>query len=71
MQETLRKDTPRLSSVAYILAKRRRLSRRPATLPVDLSRRPDLKDLYVKPHDSQTYDQLANPDQGANDDDQD
>ncbi len=71
MQETLRKDTPRLSSVAYILARRQRISRRPATLPVDLSRRPDLKNLYVKPHDLQTYDQLSDPDKGANDDDQD
>ena len=71
MQESLQKDTPRLGSVAYILAKRRRLSRRPAALPVDLSRRPDLKDLYVKPHDSQTYDQLSDPDEGGNDDDPD
>ena len=52
MHEALQKDTPRLASVAYILAKRRRTSRKPTSLPVDLSRRPDLKDLYVKPHDS-------------------
>jgi hypothetical protein len=30
--------------------------------PVDLSRRPDLVDLYVKPHSSETYDELYNRD---------
>jgi hypothetical protein len=69
MQEALQKDTPRLGSVAYILAKKRRLTRTPAALPVDLSGRPDLKNLYVTPHDSKTYDQLSNPDEGAPDDD--
>jgi transposase len=69
MQEALQKDTPRLGSVAYILAKKRRLTHKPAAVTVDLSARPDLKNLYVKPHDSKTYDQLANPDQGAHDED--
>jgi transposase len=59
IRETLDKRTPHLSSVAYLLAKQRRQSQRPATLPVDLSRRPDLKDLYVKPHPSETYDALS------------
>lgn len=68
MNEALRNDTPRLGSVAYLLAKRRRTSRKPTTLPVDLSRRPDLKDLYVKPHDSKSYDQLADPDQEKGED---
>ena len=31
-------------------------------LPVDLSRRPDLVDLYVKPHSSETYDELSRRD---------
>lgn len=71
VQEALHKHTPRLASVAYILAKQRRSNRRSVSLPVDLSRRPDLKDLYVKPHDPRTYDQLADPDQGGSDDDDD
>lgn len=71
MLEALHKDTPRLGSVAYILAKRRRTSRRPASLPVDLSRRPDLKDLYVKPHDSKSYDRLCDPDHKGEDHDDD
>lgn len=69
VQEALDRQTPRVSSVAYILAKRRRQAQRPAPLPVDLSRRPDLKDLYVKPHSSETYDELSRP--AAHDDDDD
>jgi hypothetical protein len=38
-------------------------------LPVDLSRRPDLQDLYVKPHDGSVYDRLADPEKGEDDDD--
>lgn len=71
MQETLQRNTPRLASVAYLLAKHRRLNRKPAAVLVDLSRRPDLQDLYVKPHPSQTYDQLCDPEKGGDDDDHD
>ena len=45
-----------------MLAKRRRTAQRKTALPVDLSRRPDLKDLYVKPHSSETYDELSRRD---------
>ena len=62
VQEALLKQTPRIASVAYILAKRQRQAQRPRALPVDLSRRPDLKDLYVKPHAPETYDELARSD---------
>lgn len=65
VREALDKQTPRLASVAYILGKHRRQRERPPALPVDLSRRPDLKDLYVKPHASETYDELSRP---SNDD---
>jgi len=61
VQEALDKQTPRIGSVAYLLAKRHRQAQRPTVLPVDLSRRPDLKDLYVKPHSSETYDELSRP----------
>jgi transposase len=63
VQEALDKRTPRLSSVAHILAKRRRQAGRLTVLPVDLSRRPDLKDLYVRPHASETYDALSDTDE--------
>jgi transposase len=60
--EAIARKTPRISSIAYILAKRRRTAQRKLSLPVDLSRRPDLKDLYVKPHPSETYDELSRRD---------
>lgn len=59
VKDALDKKSPRASSVAYILAKRRREDKAPRALTVDLSRRPDLHDLYVKPHDPETYDELA------------
>lgn len=65
--EALARQTPRLSSVAFLLGRRRRTAQRRMALPVELSRRPDLRDLYVKPHPSETYDELARRD---DDDDQ-
>ena len=59
VQEALVKGSPRIVSVAYILANQKRQSQRPQVSPVDLSRRPDLKDLYVTPHASETYDELS------------
>ena len=58
VQEALQKGTPRTASVAYILGQQKR-QESPQATPVDLSRRPDLKDLYVKPHASETYDALS------------
>ncbi len=65
--EALSQQTPRLSSVAFLLARRRRWANRKTALPVDLSRRPDLKDLYVKPHSSETYDALSRRDDDDDD----
>ncbi len=62
VEEALSRQTPRVSSIAYILAKRRRAAQRRTALPVDLAHRPDLKDLYVKPHASETYDELSRHD---------
>lgn len=59
VEEALARGTPRLGSVAFLLARRRRLAKAATPLPVDLSRRPDLKDLYVKPHSAETYDELT------------
>ena len=60
VKDALDRKSPRASSVAYILAKRRREDTAPRPLTVDLSRRPDLHDLYVTPHSPETYDELAN-----------
>ncbi len=69
VQEALLKGTPRTASVAYILGQQKRQGSPQAT-PVDLSRRPDLKDLYVKPHASEIYDALSHPhDDNADDHD--
>lgn len=60
IQEALERNTPRASSVAFIL--RRRTRSHPATTPVQLPRRPDLADLYVEPQNPETYDDLADTD---------
>ena len=60
--EALMRNTPRASSVAFILNKRRRASRRRPPTPVDLSRRPDLADVNIQPHNPETYDELSRND---------
>jgi transposase len=54
----LERETPRVSSVAWLLHQRRR-SDKLRVRPVDLDRRPDLADLHVQPHDSDIYDGLS------------
>lgn len=56
----LERETPRVSSVAWLLEQRRR-SERLHSRPVDLTRRPDLADLHVQPHPSDIYDDLSEP----------
>jgi transposase len=55
IQEALARNTPRASSVAFLLR------RQPRTAPaaLDLSRHPHLATLHVRPQDLETYDQLA------------
>lgn len=67
VEEALARQTPRLGSIAFLLARRRRAAQRKMSLPVDLSRRPDLADLYVKPHSSETYDELSRRDDDGRD----
>jgi transposase len=59
LREALDHHTPRLSSVAFILARRHRQRRRRAPLPVNLSRRPDLENLTVSNPSLEAYDELA------------
>jgi transposase len=68
VDEALLRHTPHLSSILFILGKRRRAAQRRLTPAVDLKRRPDLKDLYVKPHPPETYDDLTRRDDDDNDD---
>jgi hypothetical protein len=59
--EALSRQTPRVSSVAFILSRRRRSSRL-TPLPVDLSRRPDLAAVSVPTHQLEVYDELSEDD---------
>jgi len=60
VQEALERQTPRASSVAFIL--RRRNRRHPGPSPVQLPRRPELADLHVEPQNLEPYDDLGHPD---------
>jgi transposase len=62
LREALERDTPRMSSVAFLLERRRRAQKARPPLPVDLSRRPDLAELVVRPHQAETYDELSRTD---------
>lgn len=57
VREALAQNTPRATSVAFILSRRRRVTRLP--LPVDLSRAPHLADLSIPTHNLETYDELT------------
>lgn len=58
LREALERDTPRVPSVAFLLARRRRrLQNHPA--PVDLSRRPELAAINVQTPDVEIYDDLS------------
>jgi transposase len=62
MLESLDRNTPHATSVVFILNRRRRMSRRRAPVLVDLSRRPDLANIDIKPHSPETYDELTRKD---------
>jgi hypothetical protein len=57
IHEALERNTPRASSVAFLLRKQQRSA--PAPMAVDLSRHPEAQAIEVRPHDLKTYDELA------------
>jgi transposase len=58
IREVLERNTPRASSVAFLL--RQRQQRTSSTLPlIDLSRHPQAQFIDVQPHDLETYDELT------------
>jgi hypothetical protein len=59
LREALGQQTPSLSSVAFILARRHRQRRQRTPLAVNLSRRPDLENLTVSNPTLEAYDDLA------------
>ena len=67
IRSALERETPRVSSVAFILNQRRRSQRRRPLPMVQLDRRPDLADLHVKPHNPDVYDELSKTDDETDD----
>jgi hypothetical protein len=63
IQLAFERDTPRVSSVQWLLQQRRRSQQSRQVRPVELGRRPDLADLHVQPHASDTYDHLSDDDE--------
>jgi transposase len=59
VREAIERNSPRASSVAYILVRRRRRTGQCPPLPVNLSRRPDLADLHVPSPNPEIYDDLT------------
>lgn len=57
LRQALERQTPRASSVAFLLHRTRRVGR--PCVPVDLSRRPELASLDVQPHEPEDYDDLS------------
>ena len=55
VREALDRNTPRAASVEFLL----RQSHRTAPLPIDLRRHPQAESVEVRPHDLETYDELA------------
>jgi transposase len=55
VREALERNTPRAASVAFLL----RRSNHAMPMPLDLSRHPGAQSLEVRPHDLETYDELA------------
>ncbi len=60
VREALAQNTPRATSVAFILSRLKRGTRAP--LPVDLSRAPHLAELSIPTHNLEAYDQLTQND---------
>jgi hypothetical protein len=55
--EALQRNTPRASSVAFLL----RRQPRPARRALDLTHHPEAQSVEVRPHDLEIYDELARP----------
>jgi len=70
LQEALRRGTPTLESVDYLIEKARRSAARSIPAQLELTDRPDLAALHVQPHPLDGYDRLsATTDQPQGDDD--
>jgi hypothetical protein len=61
--EALQRNTPRASSVAFLL----RRQPRSTPLSLDLSHHPQAQSLDIRPHDLETYDELTRTQDNGND----
>jgi transposase len=61
INEALERNTPRASSVAFLLRRQQRSA--PSPMAVDLSRHPAAQAIEVRPHDLETYDELCRNDE--------
>jgi transposase len=66
--EALERNTPRASSVAFLLRKRQQATPSSRPLAVDLSQHPEVQAIDVQPHNLETYDDLARHDDDPDDD---
>lgn len=55
VREALERNTPRAASVEFLL----RQSNRATPLPLDLRRHPQAESVQIRPHDLESYDELA------------
>ncbi len=65
--EALEQDTPSLGAVRQLLDQQRHAKGLPPPLPVPLPDDPRIKDLHVRPHDLDDYDQLHSEDDDEHD----
>jgi len=65
IREALERDTPRASSVAFLLRQQAASASSPP--PIDLSRHPQAQAIDLAPHDLETYDELAHHDDDKSD----
>jgi transposase len=68
IREALERNTPRASSVAFLLRKQQRSAAARRRLSIDLSRYPEAQFIHVRPHDLETYDELIHPSDDSDDD---
>jgi hypothetical protein len=59
IREAVKRDTPRASSVAFLLRQQHHKGSSSQPVMVDLSRHPQAQSIDVKPHDLETYDELT------------
>jgi hypothetical protein len=62
VREAIQRQTPRATSVTFILSRRRRTAS-DRVRPVDLSRHPHLQDLAIPTHQLEIYDELTDDDE--------